>query len=119
MAAGPITFTEMWAFREMTGADLSGWEVQLIRRLDATAMRIMSMQADGTLPHPGAPTLKEILRGKVAERRAIDQAKADAAAQREARAAAAAPTPPPVEATPSPAPRRRRHARGATTAAEE
>lgn len=109
MAAGPITFMEMWAYREMTGADLSGWEVGIIRRLDAKAMEIMAKQADGSLPHPNAPTLGEMLRGKAAEHRARTKAREDAAALKARQAAEAAQiAPAPSEEPPAAAPRPRR-----------
>jgi hypothetical protein len=38
MGPGPITYQEIEAYRRLTFADLTAWEVSLIRRLDLAAL---------------------------------------------------------------------------------
>jgi len=42
MGIGPITYTEIKSYVELTGNFLSPDEVRLIKRLDATYIRIMN-----------------------------------------------------------------------------
>lgn len=45
MSVGPITFLEIQAYRSATLADLTAWEVGLIRRLDQAALAVVAGNA--------------------------------------------------------------------------
>lgn len=42
MAVGPITYTEIDAYRRLTFADLNVWEIGLIRRIDAAVLAVVA-----------------------------------------------------------------------------
>jgi ABC-type transporter Mla MlaB component len=50
MAAGPITYSEIQAYRAASFADLTAWEVGVIRRLDTAALAVLAGAAPKARP---------------------------------------------------------------------
>jgi hypothetical protein len=50
-----ISFTEMKAWAEMTGADPSPWEVSVLERMDAASLAAMAKSAPLNKDEPSAP----------------------------------------------------------------
>lgn len=72
----PITFAEIDAFNRLTLADLSVWEIGLIRRLDEQFIRIASGAPD---PDAKPMTLGQVLKERAAESRAAKARKGQSA----------------------------------------
>lgn len=73
MAVGPITYTEILAYRQLTLADLSAWDVALIRRLDMAIRAITSARRpDGEIPASDGRAVTGMLRGLAAKRNALN-----------------------------------------------
>ena len=73
MAVGPITYTEILAYRQLTLADLSAWDVALIRRLD-TEVRALTNKTlpDGEIAASDGRAVTGMLRGLAAKRNALN-----------------------------------------------
>lgn len=64
LSLGPITFAEIDAFRRLTQADLSAWDVRLIRRLDTAVRTVMSPKKGGEIPASNGAGVAAMLRGR-------------------------------------------------------
>lgn len=69
LSLGPITFAEIDAFRRLTQADLSAWDVKLIRRLDI-AVRIATAPANAnqTVDANDGAAVRSLLGGRTVSR---------------------------------------------------
>jgi hypothetical protein len=84
MAAGPITWSEIEAYHRLTFADLSLWDVRLIRRLDAAWLNRQGEKTapkkgseDGAIPVSNVSALKAQMRATAAAHRMAREAKVD------------------------------------------
>ena len=67
MAANPITFAEIEAFKRQTMTDLSVWDVRLIRRLDQAVLPILNpAPASNVVSARDGAGVLSIIRGQAA-----------------------------------------------------
>jgi len=65
MAPNPISYTEIEAFNRLTHANLSAWDIALIRRLDLAVMAVLNPpKGPKTVPARDGKRVLDLIREK-------------------------------------------------------